>query len=442
MKKLITPMNILYFILMTFVLNGFLLLKISKLFLIILIPLFIFINVFSGTIKLKTKSKRLKICYHGNVLLSIFYVSLIPSIIYHVILMIAMLPNNYMPLIYSILYCIVASAILFWNGIICVYLTSVQMGIKWRIIGAVCGMIPILNLIVLYKIINIVSEEVEFEIDKEELSKIESALEMCKTKYPILLVHGVFFRDNKYFNYWGRIPKTLEARGAKIYYGEHQSALAVKDSARELAAKIKYIVDRTGCEKVNIIAHSKGGLDCRYALAYYDIGKYVASLTTVNTPHRGCLFADKLLDAAPESLKKNVSKVYNTTLKELGDENPDFMAAVTDLTYSVCEKRDLEMTIPEGIYTQSIGSIMNKPRSGQFPLNLSYRYVKNFDGDNDGLVGETSFKWGSKYTLLKTDDKRGISHGDIIDLNRQNLKGFDVRKFYVEVVNDLKNRDL
>ena len=57
MKKLITPMNVLYFILMTFVLNGFLLLKISKLFLIILIPLFIFINVFSGTIKLKTKSK-------------------------------------------------------------------------------------------------------------------------------------------------------------------------------------------------------------------------------------------------------------------------------------------------------------------------------------------------------------------------------------------------
>ena len=238
MKKLITPMNILYFILMTIVLNGFLLLKISELFLIILIPLFIFINVFSGTIKIKTKSKRLKICYHGNVLLSIFYVSLIPSIIYHVILMIVMLPNNYMPLIYSILYCIVASAILFWNGIICVYLTSVQMGIKWRIIGAVCGMIPILNLIVLYKIINIVTEEVEFEIDKEEISKIESALEMCKTKYPILLVHGVFFRDNKYFNYWGRIPKTLEARGAKIYYGEHQSALAVKDSARELAAKI------------------------------------------------------------------------------------------------------------------------------------------------------------------------------------------------------------
>ena len=131
----------------------------------------------------------------------------------------------YMLFIYNALYCIGTSAILFWNGIICVYLTSIFFFFIWRLIGAFCGMIPILNLIVLNKIINLTINEVEYEIEKEHL--LENELDMCNTKYPILLVHGVFFRDNKYFNYWGRIPKTLEMRGAKIYYGEHQSALAI-----------------------------------------------------------------------------------------------------------------------------------------------------------------------------------------------------------------------
>ena len=32
-------------------------------------------------------------------------------------------------------------------------------------------------------------------------------------KYPILMVHGMGFRDRKYLNYWGRIPGTLEKAG-------------------------------------------------------------------------------------------------------------------------------------------------------------------------------------------------------------------------------------
>ena len=34
---------------------------------------------------------------------------------------------------------------------------------------------------------------------------------------------------------------------------------------------------------------------------------------------------------------------------------------------------------------------------------------------------------------------RGISHGDIIDLRRDDYKGFDVIEKYVEIVAELKN---
>ena len=442
MKRYITPACIFYFILMSLLLNSYILVKALPFMLFIVIPLFILLNSLPGIKPTGTKKLRLKICNHGTLLLAIFISTLIPSLIWHTILAFLTIPNAYMDLVWSMVYCIVASAILFWNGIICVYCTSMQMGIKWRIIGAVCGMIPILNLIVLTRIIKITSDEMDYEIKKEIISSSPALLEICKTKYPLVLVHGVFFRDSRLFNYWGRIPQTLKLHGATIYYGEHQSALTVKESARELASRIKLIVDRSGCEKVNIIAHSKGGLDCRYAISEFGLAPYVASLTTVNTPHRGCLFAERLLHAIPESIKNKVAKVYNTTLTALGDENPDFLAAINDLTAEACQKRNELLTFPEGIFTQSIGSVMEHPRKGQFPLNLSYRYVKNFDGENDGLVGESSFAWGEKYTLLRSKGTRGISHGDVIDLNRENLRDFDVRAFYSELVSDLRRRGL
>ena len=307
------------------------------------------------------------------------------------------------------------------------------------VIGVLCGMVPIANIIALVKIIGVTNREVREETEKIKLNESRKNDKICATKYPVLLVHGVFFRDFKYLNYWGRIPSELEKNGAKIYYGNHQSALSVEDSGRELAARIREIVSETGCEKVNIIAHSKGGLDCRCALTHFGAAPYVATLTTINTPHRGCLFADYLLGKVPEQLKNTIAGSYNLALKRLGDSDPDFIAAVTDLTNENCKLFNERTPDSESVYYQSVGSKLNHATDGKFPLNFSYHIVKHFDGENDGLVSETSFPWGNCYKYLKTDGRRGISHGDMIDLNRENIKDFDVREFYVQLVSDLKN---
>lgn len=442
MKRRITLLNIIYFIFVSVLVNSYLLVRSNPYLLILVIPLFILTNTLPGIRPDGATRLRLKLCNHGTVLLTLFAWSLIPSVIWHVILAFRLLPENYTDFLFSILYCIIASAVIFWQGIILVYCTSVQMGIKWRAAGILCGMIPVLNLIVLTKIINITSAELEVETQKDRIARDPALAEICKTKYPLVLVHGVFFRDSNLFNYWGRIPHTLELHGATVYYGQHSSALSVKESARELAARVKLITERYGCEKVNIIAHSKGGLDCRYAISEFGLAPYVASLTTINTPHRGCLFAEKLLYTIPEKIKNKVADAYNIALKTIGDDNPDFLAAVNDLTAESCKKLNEKLVFPEGIYAQSVGSVMDHPRKGKFPLNLSYPYVKNYDGENDGLVGEASFAWGEKYTLLRTSGNRGISHGDMIDLNRENIREFDVRAFYTELVSDLRKRGL
>lgn len=391
--------------------------------------------------------KRLNILGIGNKLLLVFII----SVFVIGVGLIVMIAQDGIKQVFKqnwglILLIVLIEFIIFWIGIIMVYLTSVQLGIKMRIIGIVCGMIPIAHLIALSAIIRITGKEARFEKKKLKLNKKRRDQQICKTKYPILMVHGVFFRDSKYLNYWGRIPKELSQNGATIYYGEHQSAAAVTDSAKELAARIRQIVEETGCEKVNVIAHSKGGLDIKTAVVTTDIAPCVASITTINTPHRGCEFADYLMGKAPQGLKNKVASVYNSTLKKLGDDNPDFIAAVTDLTASGCneitkltENYDYKNA---GIYTQSIGSVMKEAASGAFPLNMSYHLVKHFDGRNDGLVGEDSFQWGEDYTFLENKYKRGISHGDMIDLNRENIDGFDVREFYVKLVERLKDKGL
>lgn len=411
--------------------------------------LILYINFFP-TLKIKkTSTARNKVLEDGIALLQIFLATTAAEIVYCAAVLLAGLPSgidmgfNY-PLVWlrhlSLVFLV--EFVLFWNGILRVYFTSVQLGIKWRVIGALCGMIPFVHLYVLCRIIRITENEVICENEKYLLNQVRAENQECRTRYPVLLVHGVFFRDFRFFNYWGRIPAELKKNGAVLYYGNQQSAASVARCGEELTRRIRQILQETGCEKVNIIAHSKGGLDSRHAISVCGAAPWVASLTTINTPHRGCIFADYLLEHIPDAVCEKVASKYNAALTLLGDPNPDFMEAVHDLTASSCSKLNTLMPDDAQVYYQSVGTKMNRAGSGRFPLNMSYPMVKHFDGANDGLVSVDSMKWGSNFICLTVPEGRGISHGDMIDLNRENIKGFDVREFYVDLVKDLKKRGL
>ncbi len=407
--------------------------------------LFLAVQVMPSVRSRKLRAKRLRICKNGCMLLRLFLLSAFASVLYSLAGFSGLLKAGSLlagPRLWLIntAIAVLTEAVVFWNGMIRIYATSLQLGVKWRVIGIACGMIPIVHLFVLGVLIRTAEKEVEFENRRILLDEEREAEKICATRYPLLMVHGVFFRDFRYFNYWGRVPKALLKNGAVIYYGNHQSAACVADSAAELAARIREIVRETGCGKVNIIAHSKGGLDCRYALAKCEVADKVASLTTINTPHRGCEFADYLLSKIPQKQKDMAARAYNAALRKAGDENPDFLAAVYDLTAEACRKRNEEIEDVPGVYYQSVGSRLTRAVAGRFPLNFSYHLVHCFDGRNDGLVGEASFPWGASYRFLTSQGKRGISHGDMIDLNRENFDGFDVREFYVQLVHELKEK--
>ncbi len=441
---------VLYTLILFFISNAVVLqtiLHLHPLIWVLFIILYILIQIFPLFFPLQPETGRLKNSANGCGLLVMFLSSTVLSVGFFLFGCFGKLPAETPAAapglwIVSSLLAIVLEAVTFWNGIIRVYLTSEQLGIRIRILGIAVGMIPIAHLIALGIIIRTVAKEVAFENEKIQLNKSRAAAEICATKYPILMVHGVFFRDFRYLNYWGRIPKELETNGAVIFYGNHQSAAPMTESGKEIAARILQIVSETGCEKVNIIGHSKGGLDARAALQLPGIAEHVASLTTVNTPHRGCEFADYLLTKIPVRKQNAITKAYNTALHKLGDPAPDFLGAVNNLTASFCREFNDKTPDAPGVYYQSIGSGLNRACNGRFPLNFTYHLVNYFDGANDGLVGERSFPWGAKYQFLTVTGKRGISHGDMIDLNRENIPQFDVREFFVQLVADLKKRGL
>lgn len=408
-----------------------------------LVFLYFAVNIVPSIPNFRIKSIKCKTLADGVDLYSAYAIATtLVSIFYIVFLLsgMAFAHFKFLHIFFSIIISIMTLGLVFFNATIKVGTMSRQVEIPHKIIGVLWGGIPFINLGVLSFVVLLADEEVKFEYNKEKLNRQRKNKRVCKTRYPILLVHGVFFRDSKNFNYWGRIPDELETNGATIYYGNHQSALSIADSAKELTERIIQIVEDTGCGKVNIIAHSKGGLDCRYAISKCGAEKYVASLTTINTPHRGCVFADYLLNKIPLRTKKRVASTYNKAMIKLGDKNPDFMRAVVDLTYEKCTEFNKNILDSDKVYYQSVGSKLNKARNGKFPWNLSYNFVKRFDGVNDGIVAESAFAWGSDYKLITTNGKRGVSHGDMTDLYRDNIPGFDVREFYVELVNDLKKK--
>lgn len=401
---------------------------------------FLLINLSPNIIPDKKTPLRNRILAEGTLLLQLFLYTTALSVLFGIYLAFQMIPDNSKTFLIHLVLVILMEAVLFWNGILRVYATSIQLGIKWRIFGVICGWIPIIQLFALVYIIRLTKQEAAFEKEKYLLALKHQHEELCKTKYPLLFVHGVFFRDFRFLNYWGRIPEELQKYGAAIFYGNQQSAASVAACGEELAQRIQAILQETNAGKVNIIAHSKGGLDSRYAISQLNMAPFVASLTTINTPHQGCIFADYLLDRLPKSFCNSIASKYNFALKQAGDFDPDFLSAVNDLTASSCQDRNSLLPDAPEVFYQSVASKMNQASSGKFPLNVSYPLVKHFDGENDGLVSTESMKWGENFIFVTTPTGRGISHGDMIDLNRENISGFDVREFYVNLVHDLKER--
>lgn len=259
----------------------------------------------------------------------------------------------------------------------------------------------------------------------------------CQTRYPIVLVHGAGFRDdNKFYNYWGRIPAALQLAGAQVFYSRQDAWGSVEANAQVLQANLRGIMAETGAVKVNLIAHSKGGLEARYLISSLGMAESVATLTTISTPHRGSLILDWLC-AFPRWIYRFVAWFVDLFSRLLGDRHPDFYTASRQLSRSASASFNRANPDAPGVAYRSYAGKMRNPFSDLI-FFWTWSITRLVEGPNDGLVPVESAKWGDYRGEISGNKLRGVSHSDTIDLYRWNSKSFDIVGFYRRLAATLK----
>lgn len=228
-------------------------------------------------------------------------------------------------------------------------------------------------------------------------------LDQAKTRYPIVLVHGLFGFEEIVgsYRYWGELAESLRFHGATVLVAR----LSPAHSPIRRGEQLRELMQDWGYERYNIVAHSQGGIDSRYVLEKYP--HLVASLTTIATPHHGSKVADALCVVNKIPLvSKTVWSVGNSLCHAISylasiSAEADLCEAITSLTTEGMKK--FNQTYRKGISEQedsslfSLGFCCHQPTLADV-CGWSLALVgKVFYGGerNDGVVSTKSMSFGN-----------------------------------------------
>ena len=251
------------------------------------------------------------------------------------------------------------------------------------------------------------------------------------TNYPIILAHGIFMKP-RLFRVFRYIQQGLNVAGYRVYIADTDGVGTTESNASMLSKQINEILQKENADKINIVAHSKGGLESIYMIEHLDMGKKVASLTTICTPFKGSAVAS-FVNGLPGFLLSTFVFFTNAFYKILGDKNPDFRTAVKQL--DMRDEYDKENVLDsQGIYCQSYSSRMHKATSDPV-LSISYLISTHRERDvSDGMVSNKSARF-AEYKGDCIDDS--VSHNEIVCYLTRRSKKEKVLRFYIKLCEEL-----
>ena len=243
---------------------------------------------------------------------------------------------------------------------------------------------------------------------------------VASTRYPIVLVHGLFGFDRiAGYPYFFEIEEALERAGATVFAVNIPAVNGNEERGKKLLEHVNRILRETGAAKVNLIGHSQGPLAARYVAALHP--EKVASVTSVSCPNHGSEIADQLHKALtpgelPEAFVLALLGAVGTLISFISGHphNPiDPEAAFGSLTSAGLAdfNRQYPQGLPttwggegneveNGVYYYSWSGIVQNFQSLQ-PLDPSHlnsivlsKLFYNEKDANDGLVGRYSSHLG------------------------------------------------
>lgn len=236
-----------------------------------------------------------------------------------------------------------------------------------------------------------------------------------QTKYPIVLIHGLFGFDNiGPVEYFYGIPSALRADGARVFVVQVSAANSTEVRGEQLLTQVRQILAATGAGKVNLMGHSHGGPTARYVASVRP--DLVASVTSIGGVNKGSAVADVLLGVAPAGSLQNTALVSVTNglasiidfLSGGGGNTQNSLAAAQSLSTAGTLKFNAKH--PQGVPTTacgegaySVNGVAYYSWSGAKPYSnvldvvdpaLALTSLAFAGAKNDGLVSSCSSRLG------------------------------------------------
>lgn len=288
-------------------------------------------------------------------------------------------------------------------------------------------------------------------------------------QYPIVLAHGF---NGSPENEWGVNPiiiDALRADGHAVHVARVSPFQSVEHRGQELADQIDIALAENNAEYVNIIAHSMGGLDSRYAISALGYEDRVRSLVTISTPHHGSLVADAALGLIPEFADSAVNAIVRafagTFTEEDLAENSDLRSAFESLAESSAHEFNRDVPNSEQVYYQSWAGLSNAARisNSKDVVACTADGGEMFFSDdkrdfmdlrllpmaaivahgtallpNDGMATVESSRWGEFRGCIPADHYDEIGQVNDDEINKHT--GFDATAFFRTIAYDLAAR--
>ncbi|MFP8487686.1 lipase family alpha/beta hydrolase [Gracilimonas sp. Q87] len=263
--------------------------------------------------------------------------------------------------------------------------------------------------------------------------------ELIKVKHPVFLCHG--------YGAIGSVIKKgplndpcMELRGHGV------AAIApnivpyarIQTRAENWVRLINEFCAEYKCEKVNVVSHSMGGLDMRYALSSLGAADKVESLTTIATPHHGSALADLILNS-PELITDKLSVMFDW----FGDNiypkiKSDALGSLEQLTAEYTtqvfnpENPDLD-EVSYYSYSAAVGKGTN--HSVNPVLKFQNNQIFEREGINDTFVSVESAKWANHVETIPLSHIAQMH----LQMNKESQKVYE--KFWFDLLKCLAEND-
>ncbi|WP_460116340.1 lipase family alpha/beta hydrolase [Pseudomonas sp. H2_D02] len=269
------------------------------------------------------------------------------------------------------------------------------------------------------------------------------------TRFPILLVHGLFgFEKVGQSELFRDIKEALRTAGARVFIPYVSVTHCNEARGEQLLAQIERVLDGTGAPRVNLIGHGQGALAARYAAAMAP--DLVASVTSVNGPNQGSELADFLRKALtpgrlPENVASRVATLFADFISSLSGQAQLPQHAIAALAALTTEGVGaFNDKYPQGLprswggngpqevngvrYYSWSGTVRDTADTAHGFCQAFSEYFITEAGQNDGIVGRYSSHLGK---VIRSDYP--MDHLDAINqsVGGERCKGTDPVALYL-----------